>query len=266
MPLLEGAIFKSSLQQVGFHVEKKVLGEMIKQRLPLQFFIGGRVSTRVSKLTKSLTKTLKNRFSPPIFIHAPYNLNLSKPLGVKPREEDKTLDIPWTCYQTREVLRTGEEAGINGVVIHCGKQGGISEEEALKGMYESLCHIAPHISEDSVCPLLLETSSGQSGELLCDPHDFADFYMSLPEDVRRKIKICVDSCHVFASDWYPMDFIEVLEEKKIPIALIHYNDSKMAKGSKKDRHAPIGGGCIGYKPLFDLLMWANSKDIPCVIE
>lgn len=266
LPPLEYALFTSCFERVGGHVEKKNLEKMLLKNLPLQFFVGGRVSTRITTLTRTLTKKLKNRLSPPVFIHAPYNINLSKPRGTRINKEDDKLDIPWTCYQMRSVLRTGEEAGINGVVVHCGKRGGISEEEAVKGMYESLCIIAPYIEEETVCPLLLETSSGQCGETLCDPHDFANFYLSLPEDVRKKIKICVDSCHVFAAGWDPMDFVRVLEAKNIPIALIHYNDSKVPKGAKKDRHACIGTGHIGARPLFDLLMWADSKNIPCVQE
>jgi len=132
LPLLEHGIFRASLQRVGGHVEKKHLEGMLSENLPLQFFVGGRVSTKLTSLTKTFTTKLKNRLYPPIFIHAPYNINLSKPKGVKPREEDDKLDIPWTCYQTREILRTGDKAGINGVVVHCGKQGGLSEEEAVK--------------------------------------------------------------------------------------------------------------------------------------
>lgn len=266
LPMLEYAIFTAQHQRVGTHVEKKNVLKMIRCGRPLQFFVGGRVSTKVTSLTNTMTKTLKNRLAPPIFIHAPYNLNLSKPYGTLKKEGDDQLDIPWTCYHTREVIRTGLKAGINGVVVHCGKRGGITEEEALKGMYESLCHIAPHVEDESVCPLLLETSSGQSGELLSDPEDFSNFYLSLPEDVQKKIKICVDSCHCFAAGFDPMEFIEILDKKRIPIALVHYNDSKVPKGSKKDRHAAIGSGYIGIKPLFNVLMWANRNDVPCVHE
>lgn len=266
LPFLEYSIFESERQRVGTHISKEDLLKALDYRVPLQFFVGSRVSTKITTLTKVMTDTLKNRLSPPVFIHAPYNINLSKPYGTSKKIEDKELDIPWTCYQTREYLRTGESAGVNGVVVHCGKRGGISEEEALKGMYDSLCHIAPYVKKDSVCPILLETSSGQSGEILCDPEDFANFYCSLPEDIRQKIKICVDTCHVFAAGYDPMEFIEVLEKKNIPIALIHYNDSKVSKGSKKDRHAAIGHGHIGIKPLFNVLMWANKNNVPCVHE
>jgi deoxyribonuclease-4 len=260
-------LFKQLLVKVGHHIEKEHLPSALDRGLPLQFFVGGRVSTRVNKLTNSLTKKLKERTHPALFIHAPYNINLSKPFGTQKRESDESLpdDLPWTCYQVREILDTGVKAGINGVVVHCGKRGGITEKEALKGMYESLCKISPFIEVDK-CPLLLETSSGQSGETLCDPEEFSDFYYSLPEVTRDKIKVCVDTCHVFAAGHDPMDFIRHLESKAIPIALIHYNDSKMPKGSKRDRHAPIGRGCIGASPLLQVLLWATSNEIPCVIE
>lgn len=63
-----------------------------------------------------------------------------------------------------------------------------------------------------------------------------------------------------------MEFIQVLIEKKIPIGLIHYNDSKVQKGVKRDLHAPIGRGYIGFKSLFKVIIWANQNEIPCLTE
>jgi len=266
MPFEKYLVFSEQKMNVGHTIKKYYLEKALKQYNPIQFFLGGNASTKVTTISKKLTNQLKNRHYPHIFIHAPYSLNLSRPAGKHEREEDKKLDIPWTCYITREILNTGNKAGINGVVIHCGRKAEMEEKIAIDNMRESLYHILEHFPEDSVCPLLLETSSGQNGELLCSPHELADFYNSISEKPRENLKVCVDSCHMFASGYDPMEYIKILENKNIPIALIHYNDSKHEKGSKIDRHEPIGRGCIGIQSLFEVLMWANSKNIALVYE
>jgi len=260
--------FQEMMKRVGYHVEKSSLREMIAAGLPTQFFVNGRISTKVTSLSKELTLFLKNRFKQPVFIHSPYTINLSNPYGKFSKSVRDVGEevIPWACQALVDILNTGEKAALNGVVVHCGKRGKLSQEVARKEMYSSLCHVARCISEDRVCPLLLETSSGQCGELLYDSEDFSEFYLSLPEDVRNKIKICVDSAHTFSANYDPMDFISVLESKNIPIALIHYNDSKVPKGSKKDRHARIGEGHIGLQSLYKLLSWSIKNNIPCVHE
>lgn len=53
-------------------------------------------------------------------------------------------------------------------------------------MEESLCTVAPFIEKEDICPLLLETSSGQNGEILCDPEELSEFYLSLPLDVQKR--------------------------------------------------------------------------------
>jgi len=264
LPVSEYKEFQKMIRRVGYHVEKSSLREMIVSGLPTQFFVGGRVSTKVTSLTEELSLFLKNRFDQPIFIHSPYTINLSNPYGKF--HYTKGEGMPWACRALKDILETGEKASLNGVVVHCGKKGKLSQETALKEMYDSLCQVAPYIPESSVCPLLLETSSGQSGELLYDPEEFSEFYLSLPEDVQRKIKICVDSAHLWGAGYEPMDFISVLESKNIPIALVHYNDSKVPKGSKKDRHARIGEGYIGLQSLCKLLAWSIKNNIPCVHE
>jgi endonuclease IV len=57
-----------------------------------------------------------------------------------------------------------------------------------------------------------------------------------------------------------------MESKGIPIALIHYTDTHVEFGARKDRHCRIGTGKIGMRSLLDILLWANMKQVPCVLE
>ena len=59
-------------------------------------------------------------------------------------------------------------------------------------------------------------------------------------------------------DWY----------SKYPesLILIHWNDSKCEKGSRKDRHAFAGNGHIGWDKMEEIAIWCTEKNIPMVIE
>jgi len=45
-------------------------------------------------------------------------------------------------------------------------------------------------------------------------------------------------------------------DRGVRVGLIHYNDSKCDKGKKKDRHANIGYGKIGWEPLLTFAEFA----------
>ena len=47
---------------------------------------------------------------------------------------------------------------------------------------------------------------------------------------------------------------------------IHLNDSMMPFGSRKDRHAVIGGGEIGMEALLNVMRHPKLKDLPFYLE
>ena len=144
------------------------------------------------------------------------------------------------------------------------KKKGVDYEIAYDNMHLSVIEAAAAASPE--CPLLIETSAGETGELLGDPEKLRDFYLSLPEETKCNTKICVDTCHVFAAGHIPMDFIKVLDDAKVPIALFHYNDSKGDKGCRVDRHARIGTGYVGLGNLIRVGAYAIERDIDMVYE
>jgi len=252
----------SQMSIIGGHVEKRRLLEMIPYGIPLQFFVAGRASSKIS-LAEGFKRRLKSSISKhkaQVFIHSPYILNLSKPWSKK-KESEKS---PWVCDQLRRLLQLGSECGLGGIVVHCGKAGGLELSEAVSQMRKSVELAVKDAPKD--CPLLIETSSGQGGEILCAPEELASFWLSLSPSAKKKVEVCVDTCHVFAAGYDPVEYIVCLESASVPISLIHYNDSKCSKGSKKDRHAPIGHGYVGIEPLINVVKWATSKGIPCVRE
>ena len=228
---------------------------------PTQLFTGSPKSWRRPIINKSdVKKTRKyvtdNNLS--VYIHSIYLINLSKSL-----EEFKEKAFECLTYE----LEIGTMLGFKGVVVHCGKSLKLSKEKALDNMYDNVMAIynSGCISESN--PLLIETSAGQGTEV-CTTYDcFKSFYDRFTDKQKRKIKICIDTCHVFAaghdSEKYLKDW-----DKDHPnsIVLVHYNDSKEECGKKKDRHAPPGEGYIGREKMDIIAKWCKLKILPMVIE
>lgn len=188
--------------------------------------------------------------SEPVFCHGKYIYNLCS-------------NESWALDSLREELEACIFAGLKGCVIHCGKSKDKPYQQALSNMELNMKKALQVASKE--CPLILETSARQGTEILSDVDDLADFY-SLFSD-KSKVKLCVDTCHVFAAGYDPLYFITTLEEKHPgSVALVHFNDSQEGRSSCKDRHASPGLGRIGYDRMKAVYAYCSSRNIPLVHE
>ena len=86
--------------------------------------------------------------------------------------------------------------------------------------------------------------------------------------------ICVDTCHAFAAgydisthDGYEAMLEELDEELGLDALKVwHFNDSKGALGSNKDRHTHIGEGEIGEDAFGFILNDDRWDGIPMLLE
>jgi deoxyribonuclease-4 len=243
--------------RVGHHVMKQQVFNYIPTGIPQQIFLGNN-KTLVASVSDSFRSQMVAATSQPgsgnIYVHSPYIINLSKPI--------KSTD--YTSEALRDFLVESNSCGCRGLVVHCGKRAGMEESSAIKNMAHRVKNFGGYATKN--CPLLIETSSGQGGEILCSPKELADFYEAVVGEPNPLVKICLDTCHVFAAGYEPIQFVTELVRRKIPIGLIHFNDSKVEKGTRKDRHAPIGTGHIGYDQLIGVLDWAIHNGVDCVRE
>jgi len=73
----------------------------------------------------------------------------------------------------------------------------------------------------------------------------------IPPPYRKRVGVCVDTAHIFAAGYDIVNdydgvwahFDDVIGRPRL--RLMHLNDSKVALGSRKDRHELIGEGTIG---------------------
>jgi len=255
--------------QIGNHIpkEKTILMSLEnyyktgKYATPCQIFLSNPRSLHFSVDDTDVSLSLQyiETHGISVFIHSPYVLNLSslKKMNVKTGNFD---NYPMECLI--KTMQIATSLGCKGVVVHSGKYVNLDRKTAILNMYRNILECLKYVKPE--CPLLLETPAGQGTELLVKQTDLQSFYNHIHEKFEKSFKICVDTCHVFASGEDPIIYLKKLAPGSV--GLVHFNDSKESLGSKKDRHAPIGQGCIGVEKMTEIANFCTSKNIPMVIE
>jgi deoxyribonuclease-4 len=243
---------------IGTHIGKGKLVDTLKSlkdiRYPIQLFLGSTLSSKISIKDEDVaagSDALK-AFKHSAYVHSPYIINLAMAPGSKD-DYGVTLLIKNLDYAKR--------MGFRGVVVHVGKSCDRTEEESLENMRLNLITAAE--SATALCPILLETPAGQGTELLTEYDDFVNFVADFKDP---RIRLCVDTCHVFASGYCPYEYVKgVIDDHLDLLKLVHFNDSHGACTSCVDRHAFIGTGLIGIETLTKVAKVCAGK-VDMVIE
>jgi len=223
---------------------------------PAQIFLSGPQSSKCNISDAELleaaaaTTTGTKRW----FVHSPYLINLCTPPG--------TSDDYHTGCLIKQ-LQYAQKAGAQGVVVHVGKA-------TTQPLADALAHMRTNIqiamaAASTSCPVLLETPAGQGTEVLTTPAEFVAFVNDVTTGgTDTRLRICVDTCHVFATGHDPITYL-----KTIPPALlhlVHFNDSATPCGSRLDRHAFCGEGHIGLDKMTEIAEFCSTAGTPMVVE
>lgn len=171
-----------------------------------------------------------------------------------------------------EEMKRAEALGLDYVVTHMGAHTGAGEAAGITMLCESLNWLHRQIPKFRV-QVALETTAGQ-GTCLggCFDH-FPQIFASVEEADR--LRVCLDTCHIFVAGYDLRDAACVtatLDEFDKHVGLdrlcaIHANDAQKGCGSKTDRHAHIGGGCIGNAGFIAVLADPRlPDDLPIIVE
>jgi deoxyribonuclease-4 len=163
-------------------------------------------------------------------------------------------------------LRTGDEIGADGVVLHPGSAKGEPNEEALPRVAELVKHA---LDESDRCPVLLENTAG-AGDTIGRSFDELDKLVKLCGR-RKRVGLCLDSCHLFASgyDITTADKLGRVVDGCVDVnrvRCLHMNDSRTPLGSNRDRHAPPGDGELGPRGCAAFLSEPRFEGLPVLFE
>jgi deoxyribonuclease-4 len=198
------------------------------------------------------------------YTHTPYIINLCD-LEANSRGESPGSVAAKVLQIVKDDLNWTAQLGGKGVVIHTGKYKTLTPREGALRMRNSVLQLLEHASPQA--PLLLETGAGQGTELLCSAQGMASFYHCIPTHLKDRFGICVDTCHCFSANYDPYEYIlELAQLAPGAIKMIHYNNSRVPKGSRHDAHAPLLDGYIDIKCLYDVAIWARKNEVPIIRE
>lgn len=118
--------------------------------------------------------------------------------------------------------------------------------------------------------VLLETMAGKGSEM---GRSFEELRAIIDRvELDGHLGVCLDTCHIWDGGYDVVGNLDgVLEEFDRVIGLsrlkaIHLNDSMNPLGAHKDRHAKIGGGCIGTEALSAVTNHPLLKHLPFCLE
>ena len=202
-------------------------------------------------------------------VHASYTINCAQVWH----------EHSWWILQLVGEIGAAHALRSNAVVLHLGKQMGLSVSESYNNMYTALLYVHDQTREKyGNVKILLETSSGQGSELCFKLTDLAHFYRKLSkhknEEIRERFGICIDTCHIFAAGYdlrtkemgkiYLDNFNELIGLEHVK--LVHVNDAKKELGSNVDRHANLGHGSIGILGIAEFVKFFIKLNVPLVLE
>ena len=227
-----------------------------------QFFLRNPRGSKAKPLdgadAAALMDLLRREDMLPMVAHAPYTLN---PCAADPRVQE------FANLVMADDLRRMEAFPGNLYNFHPGSHVG---QGPAAGVEKTAALLNALLGADMPTTVLVETMAGQGSEI-------GGTFQQVGEILHRvnrqeKVGVCLDTCHVFAAGYDIVNDLEgVLEafDRHIGIGrlkALHINDSLFPLGSHKDRHAPIGKGCIGLDALLHLVNHPALSRLPMILE
>ncbi len=197
----------------------------------------------------------------PLVVHCNYLINLA---SAQPLLRVRSLQA-----FKEEILRA-QALQTDYLVLHPGSAAGQKRIDAVRNVIESLRKILSAVRLNGL-QVLLENTAGQGSVLGADFRELAIMVDALRD---FNVGVCIDTAHLHGAG-YDICTEDGLEETLSQlhaavgldrVKVIHLNDSKVAFGSRVDRHENIGKGTIGSAALQRVLQHRTLRGKPFILE
>ncbi len=182
----------------------------------------------------------------PIYVHAPYLMNLASP--------NNRIRIP-----SRTTLRHAGEAaaaiGAAGLIVHGGHVG--DDEDVVVGYDRWRKALDAY---DAPVPILVENTAGGGNAVVRELESYGPLWEAIGD---YGVGACLDTCHAWAGGNDLATAVDVVTAATGGVALVHCNDSRDPLDSRRDRHTNLGTGMI---PPDLLVHVVRSAAAPVVVE
>ena len=195
----------------------------------------------------------------PVLVHSTYLINVASP---DPGFLSRSIDLGRAERETAEAL------GAEGLVVHAGAGGPGQRAAALERAVNAVRAIA---GTDSGPEVILEVTAGGAGAVASTIPQVAELLQALDH---ARVGVCLDTSHLFAAG-APLDDPEgarrTIDEVNVlglagRLRLVHANDARDPRGSRRDRHEHPGEGHIGEAGLRAVLSHPAVRRCAALVE
>jgi deoxyribonuclease-4 len=198
----------------------------------------------------------------PAVSHASYLINLATTSAGLRRQSLAAMG---------DELDRAEALGLLGVVLHPGCYTRGNEAEGLELIAEALLELFRQRRRGKTM-VILEQTAGQGTALGFTFEQIASIIAKMND--HALVGVCLDTCHLLAAGYdirSPEGYEDTFKQFERLIGferlkVFHLNDSKKPLGSRVDRHAHIGEGCIGIEPFRRLVNDRRFRSLPMLLE
>jgi deoxyribonuclease IV len=180
----------------------------------------------------------------PIYVHAPYPINVASP--------NNRIRIPSrkTLYNT---LERAEEIEAAALIVHAGHA-----EDGIERGFIRWRKVFDEIQ--STVPILIENTAGGTNAMA----RHVDVLVKLWEQLSDcDVGFCFDTCHAHAAGEDLSDVVDRVLAAVGRIDLVHANDSRDAPGTGADRHANFASGKMDESEIVDMVRASKAPAVIC---
>ena len=196
----------------------------------------------------------------PVIIHSIYLINLAS---------DNPFFYEQSIKSLTDDMEKADKIGALGVNFHVGSTKGKSFSEIAKKVEDGIRKVLTNSPKGPF--LILENSAG-AGSIIGDTLE--ELGQIIKDVDSPRLKVLIDTAHAFESG-YKLNSQAELEkfiarfDRLIGLDKLvgfHFNDSKTALNSKRDRHADIGEGDIGIELFKNIINHPKLKNLFAILE
>jgi deoxyribonuclease-4 len=196
----------------------------------------------------------------PLFVHAPYLVNIASP---NPEFLGKSLEL---CQKSVRACGVIEATGF---VVHAGAGGPGERAQPLEraaAVLQAILSATPDSTR-----LLVELMPGTAGAVASTITEAAELFRAVDDE---RLGLVLDTCHLFVTG-YGLDtpagvqaLFDELHSTNLAerLRLVHMNDAKNERGSRRDRHEVVGEGSIGLDGFAAIVNRPEVREISVVVE
>jgi deoxyribonuclease-4 len=167
-------------------------------------------------------------------------------------------------------MRRCEQLGLDRLNFHPGGTlGAITEEECLDRIAESI-NLA--LATTSGVTAVIENTAGQGSGVGYSFGHLARIIAGVSD--RSRVGVCIDTCHAWGAG-YDLHTAAACDETFAEFSQtvgfeylrgMHLNDTFKSRGSRVDRHAPLGEGELGWDCFRYIMQDARFDGMPLILE